>query len=205
MPAGPPVPVALLRHGQTELSIERRFSGRSDPPLTQLGQVQAAAAARSPALAGADRIVSSPLLRARQTAAAVGTVLGLPVQVDAALRETDFGDWEGYTFAEVQARWPAELDAWLTDPAVPPPGGESFAQTSVRVGQARDRIRERAGETVVVSHVGPIKELARDAVLAPLAALYRLHLDLASITLIDYYADGPAVLRGFNLTGHLRP
>lgn len=202
-PPQPAVPALLVRHGQTALSIERRFSGRSDPGLTELGQAQAAALARAPALAGVSRIVSSPLRRAQQTAAAIAVVLGISVQVDDGLRETDFGEWEGSTFAEVQARWPAELDAWLADPAVAPPGGESFVQTSARVQQARARLQAGAGEVIVVSHVSPIKELTREAVLAPLAALYRLHLDLASITVIDYYPDGPAVLRRFNDTSHL--
>jgi probable phosphoglycerate mutase len=105
----------------------------------------------------------------------------------------------------VQERWPAELAAWLADPEVAPPGGESFAATAKRVLSARDRLlAEHPGATVlVVSHVTPIKLLAQDALQAPPVALYRLHLDLASLSEIDWYADGPAVLRLYNDTSHL--
>ena len=97
------------------------------------------------------------------------------------------------------------MAAWLADPAVAPPGGESFAATTKRVLRGRDRLVEtHAGETVlVVSHVTPIKILTQDALEAPPSALYRLHVDLASLAELDWYADGPAVLRLWNDTSHL--
>ncbi|WP_214108475.1 bifunctional RNase H/acid phosphatase [Acrocarpospora catenulata] len=198
----------LLRHGQTAFSIERRFSGVGDPPLTPAGEAQAEAVAvrlaREPYRI--DAIVSSPLTRARQTADAVAARAGLPVEIDKELRETDFGAWEGLTFAEIQQRWPDELAAWLADPAIAPPGGESFAVTGRRVAHARDRIlATHPGQTIlVVSHVTPIKLLIRYVLNAPPEALYRMHLDLACLSTIDYYADGPAVMRTFNDTAHLR-
>ncbi|KAB8192139.1 bifunctional RNase H/acid phosphatase [Nonomuraea phyllanthi] len=207
----PPTRVAtsllLLRHGETELSIERRFSGRGDAELTPNGLAQAAAAAerlsREPYLP--DAIVSSPLKRARQTAEAVARRTGLDIDVDDDLRELDFGAWEGHTFTEVQRRWPAELAAWLADPEAAPPGGESFASTERRVRAAGDRLVERyEGKTVlVVSHVTPIKMVLRLALMAPLESLYRMHLDLACLSLVEYYADGPAVVKSFNDTSHL--
>jgi probable phosphoglycerate mutase len=208
----PPTRVAtsllLLRHGETELSVERRFSGLGDPELTPNGLAQAAAAAerlsREPYRP--DVIVTSPLKRARQTAAAVAERAGLDVEVDDDLREADFGAWEGHTFTEVQRRWAAELAAWLADPAVAPPDGESFATTERRVEAAARRLVERyEGKTVlVVSHVTPIKMFLRLALMAPLESLYRMHLDLACLSLIEYYADGPAVVKSFNDTSHLR-
>ena len=204
-PAAPPTTTLLLRHGQTALSVDKRFSGSSDPELTEVGQAQAAAAAARLVDSGATAVVCSPLLRTRQTAAHVADALGLEVAVEPGLRETDFGDWEGYTFAEVQQRWPRELDAWLADPAVPPPFGESFADTAARVRQARDRVlASYGGQTVVlVSHVTPIKTLLRLALDAPPSALYRMHLDLASLSRVQWFADGPAVVRSLNDTGHL--
>ncbi|MEZ0076127.1 bifunctional RNase H/acid phosphatase [Planotetraspora sp. GP83] len=198
----------LLRHGETPLSIEKRFSGLGNPALTANGVAQAEAAAVR--LSGKpyeiEAIVSSPLLRARQTAEAVAARTELPVSVEDDLRETDFGAWEGYTFAEIQERWPDELAAWLADPGVAPPGGESFATTARRVDRARDRIvTAHEGKSVlVVSHVTPIKMLVRLALMAPPEALYRMHLDLACLSLIEYYADGPAVVRTLNDTAHLR-
>jgi ribonuclease H / adenosylcobalamin/alpha-ribazole phosphatase len=196
----------LLRHGQTALSAERRFAGRGAIPLTDLGKAQArAAAARLAARGGIDLIVSSPLARARRTAEAVAEATGVALVVEDDLAETDFGSWDGMTFAEVQAQWPAEMAAWLADAEVAPPGGESFAQVAGRTNAALDRLlAARRGETlVVVSHVTPIKTLVCRAVLAPPAAMFRIHLDVASLCEIDWFADGPALLRSFNDTSHL--
>src|SRR6202030_3121378 len=155
--------------------------------------------------AGLNVIVTSPLVRAARTAEEVAAVTGAPVVTDEGFRETDFGAWEGLTFAEVRERWPSEMTAWLADPAVAPPGGESFAQVSERVTAALHRVlAERARQAVlIVSHVTPIKTLVAAALLAPPAALFRMHLDVAALSEIDWYADGPAVLRSFNDTSHL--
>ncbi|MEV4251146.1 bifunctional RNase H/acid phosphatase [Streptosporangium canum] len=198
----------LLRHGETPLSVERRFSGLGDPELTPNGiaQAEAAAARLSREPYGIQVVVSSPLKRARATAEIVAARLGLEVVVDEGLREADFGDWEGHTFTEIQRRWPDALAAWLADPSAAPPGGESFGVAARRVQATGDRLVERyEGRTVLaVSHVTPIKMLLQSALLAPLAALYRMHLDLAALSLIEYYADGPAVVKAFNDTSHLR-
>jgi broad specificity phosphatase PhoE/ribonuclease HI len=201
----PPTTTLLLRHGQTPLSVDKRFSGVGDPSLTSVGVAQAAAAAGRLRHSAAVAVVSSPLDRALQTASAVASALGVEVEVDEGFRETDFGDWEGYTFAEVRARWPAEMDAWLASTAVAPPYGESFDETATRVRQARDRVLARyGGQTlVVVSHVTPIKTLLRIALEAPASALYRMHLDLACLSEVQWFADGPAVVRSLNDTHHL--
>jgi ribonuclease H / adenosylcobalamin/alpha-ribazole phosphatase len=205
-PPAPPTTTVLLRHGQTPLSVDKRFSGRGDAELTDIGVAQAAATAmRFAKRNDITAIVCSPLVRARSTADAVAQKLGLDVAIDDDLAETDFGEWEGLTFAEVRKRWPDELTRWLADPTVAPPGGESFAATERRVRAARERIcAEHPGQTVlVVSHVTPIKTLVQIALDAPPSALYRLHLDLAAVSEVDWYADGPAVLRLFNDVSHL--
>lgn len=204
---GPPTTTLLLRHGQTTLSVDKRFSGLGGQELTAHGAAQAVRTAEH--LAASERlpdaVVSSPLRRAAQTAAAVATALGVAVETEEGLRETDFGDWEGYTFAEVRERWPAELDAWLADPAVAPPYGESFTATTTRVQAALSGLLARhAGRTlVVVSHVTPVKTLLRLALTAPPVAMYRMHLDLCSLSEVQWYADGPAVVRSLNDTCHL--
>ena len=197
----------LLRHGQTPLSVDRRFAGLGDIELTETGVRQAKLAGeRLAARGGVDVIVASPLRRARQTAEEVAAATGAPVEFDDDLRETDFGEWEGLTFTEAQRRWPGEVTAWLADPAAAPPGGESFAAVAVRVRAARERLMAgHARETVlVVSHVTPIKTLLTEALLAPPAAMYRMHLDVGSLSEIDWYTDGPAVVRSLNDTAHLR-
>jgi ribonuclease H / adenosylcobalamin/alpha-ribazole phosphatase len=206
MPAqGEPTVTLLLRHGQTPMSVQKRYAGTSDVPLTDAGVQQAAAAAKRLASAGIDVVVTSPLLRAVQTAQEVASVTGVPVVTDDGFSETNFGIWEGLTFAEVRERWPSEMAAWLADPAVAPPGGESFTEVSERVTGALHRVLgDRARQTVlIVSHVTPIKTLVAAALLAPPPALFRMHLDVAALSEIDWYADGPAVLRSFNDTSHL--
>ena len=202
---GKPTVTLLLRHGQTPMSVQKRYAGLSDVPLTEVGVQQAAAAGKRLASAGLTAIVTSPLARAVRTAEAVAAATGAPVEADEGFRETDFGAWDGLTFAEVGERWPAELTAWLADPDVAPPGGESFADVSTRVeGALRRVLADHQGRTVlIVSHVTPIKTLVAAALLAPPPALYRMHLDVAALCQVDWYADGPAVLRSFNDTGHL--
>ena len=205
---GEPTTTVLLRHGETPLSAERRFAGRGDIPLTETGKLQAKAAAqRLAARGGIDLIVTSPLQRARLTAEAVAAATGAPVEVDDGWIETDFGEWEGLSYAEAMERWPDEVTAWMKDTAKAPPGGESFAAASRRVLAALDRLLARAepGRVVVVSHVTPMKTVLRHALLAPPPALRRMHLDVACLCEVDWYADGPAVVRSFNDTAHLHP
>ena len=203
---GQPTTTILLRHGQTEYSAERRFAGRGDIALTDTGRHQAAAAADRLAARGIDAIVTSPLQRARRTAEAVAAATGAPLTVDDGLVEADFGKWEGLTFGEAAERWPDEMSAWLASADVAPPGGESLADAGRRALAALDRLlaAHRRATLLLVSHVTPIKALACRALLAPAAAMFRIHLDVASLTEIDWFADGPVLLRSLNDTGHLR-
>ncbi|HEY2506683.1 MAG TPA: histidine phosphatase family protein [Streptosporangiaceae bacterium] len=197
----------LLRHGETPMSVERRFAGRSDIPLTEEGAGQAAAGAAALAQRGGiDLVLTSPLIRTRLTAQAVADRTGARLEVDEDLAETDFGSWEGMSFAEVSRQWPDEMAAWLGSADAAPPGGESFAAVAKRVLSALDRLLSgHAGQTVVVvSHVTPIKTLVCHALGAPPAALFRMHLDVASLCEVDWFADGPALVRSLNDTSYLR-
>ena len=205
--AGKPTTTLLLRHGATELSAERRFSGRDDIALTKEGIKQAGLAARRLAAGpGVDVIVTSPLQRARRTAEAVAEATGAPMIVDDDLAEADFGQWQGLSFAEASQRWPDELAAWLASPDAAPPDGESFAMVALRVLGAMDRLirAHQHSSAVVVSHVTPIKTLVCRALLAPPEAMFRMNLDVASLTRIDCFDNGSAVLRSFNDTAHLQ-
>jgi ribonuclease H / adenosylcobalamin/alpha-ribazole phosphatase len=206
IPAEPPTITVLLRHGDTRLSPEHRLSGLRDVPLSADGARQAkAAACRLAAGARIDAIVSSPLQRATATAAIAASELGLTAATDEDLRETDFGEWEGCTLAEIQERWPAAVAAWQHNPEQSPPGGESFADTARRVDDACERLLQRhRGQTVlVVSHITPIKILLCRALDAPLTALYRMYLGSASINEIQWDTREFAAIRRLNDTSHL--
>jgi ribonuclease H / adenosylcobalamin/alpha-ribazole phosphatase len=201
---GEPTTLILVRHGATSHSLEKRFSGSGgqDLSLDEVGVAQAHAVAQwLRGHGGVDALVTSPLARARETAAHAGDVLGLEPEVVDDLRETSFGDWDGHTFAEVREKWPAELDAWLSSSATAPPGGESFDVVGRRVRRTRDRlIAAHPGRTVVaVSHVTPIKLLVRAALDAPMKSIYRMELGPGSVTEIAWYPDGHPSMRRFNL------
>jgi probable phosphoglycerate mutase len=209
---GEPTRLVLLRHGQTELSVQRRYSGRGDdPPLTELGQRQAkAAAARlsrpGPLLSAPPAaLVSSPLARAASTAAEVATALELSVETEGELTEADFGEWEGLTFAEAAERHPKAHRRWIADPSAPIPGGESLDAVYRRVGSVRDRLISTYGGSslVVVSHAAPIKSFVRMGLDADAGVVLRLHLDLASFCVVEFYPDGHSSVRLANDTSHL--
>jgi probable phosphoglycerate mutase len=200
--------VLLVRHGETEYTAQRRYSGRGEVPLSDRGLTQArATATRVAALApSVAAVVSSPLSRCTATAEIIARPLGgLPIIIDGDLVECDFGDWEGRTFAEVRAQWPGELDAWLASPNVAPPGGESFAAVTTRVRRAMAALlKAYPGETVVVvSHVSPLKLILRDALGAGDALLHRLYLDPAGLSIVDTWPDGGVAVRSVNDTAHL--
>jgi broad specificity phosphatase PhoE/ribonuclease HI len=203
---GKPTRLLLLRHGQTELSRERRYSGRGNPALTAIGRRQAGAAADYLAQRGGiAAVISSPLQRAYETAATAAKALGLDVTVDDDLIETNFGAWEGLTFAEASERDPDIHGRWLRDTSLRPPDGESFDDVQQRIEDARQRITaEYAERTVlVVSHVTPIKTLLRLALDGGPGILHRLHLDLASLSIAEFYSDGGSSVRLVNQTSYL--
>ncbi|MGW3728865.1 bifunctional RNase H/acid phosphatase, partial [Streptomyces sp. NPDC000851] len=207
---GAPATFVLLRHGETPLTPHKRFSGSggTDPSLSDVGREQAERVATALARRGTiQEIVASPLARTRETAGVVAARLGLDVSIDDGLRETDFGAWEGLTFAEVHERYPDDLSAWLASPdAEPTGGGESFAATATRIAATRDKlVAAYAGRTVLlVTHVTPIKTFVRLALGAPPESLFRMELSAASLSVVAYYADGNASVRLLNDTSHLR-
>jgi probable phosphoglycerate mutase len=197
--------LVLVRHGSTEHSLERRFSGRNELPLSEIGEQQATRLAMRARQWSPDVIVSSPLLRCTQTAEAIAERVGMPVEVLTDLVEIDFGAWEGLTMAEAAATDADALTAWYEKPDTAPPGGESFEAAARRVLRARDALlgMHRGQTVVVVTHVTPIKLLVQDALDAPRIALFRLHLDPGSVSVVDYFPKGRCSVRLVNDTGHL--
>jgi broad specificity phosphatase PhoE/ribonuclease HI len=196
----------LLRHGQTEHTPERRFSGRNDLPLSLTGRAEAEAAGLRVAGLGIDVVLASPLRRTRETAEIVAGVLGLPVELDRDLVELDFGDLEGLSADEARQKFPLAVRRFMSDVRVAAPGGESIADVSARVARARQRVlTEYAGKTVlVVSHVTPIKLMLAAGLDAGDDVVHRVFLEAASLCTVAWSSDGRSVVRLVNDTAHLR-
>jgi broad specificity phosphatase PhoE/ribonuclease HI len=210
-PTAEPAPVVttvthLLRHGQTEHTPERRYSGRNDLPLSRTGRAEAEAAGVRAKELGIEVVVASPLRRTRETAKLVAAALGLPVTYDDDLVELDFGDLEGLTFDEARAKHPLAARRFMDDVTVAAPGGESIADVSARVARARRRIlSQHAGRTVlVVSHVTPIKLLLTAGLGGGDEMVHRVFLEAASLCSVAWSSDGRTSVRLVNDTSHLR-
>ncbi len=191
--------LVVVRHGRTEANARGLLVGsRLDPDLDPLGASQAAAVAA--VLHRADRVVSSPLRRARRTAEVVAAASGVEVERDDRWAEIDYGELDGTPLGDV----PPELwRSWQVDPSFAPPGGESHEQLHARVARACESLASDAAErmVVVVSHVSPIKAALAWALGVGPAIAWRSFVAPASITRI---ATGARVsLHAFNVTAHL--
>lgn len=164
------------------------------------------AAARIASAGGIDAIVTSPLGRAQQTAQYCADALGMKVDVMEELAELDFGEWEGKTFGEVIAADPELHQQWLADTAIAAPSGESVQAVNRRVKKALESLKKQypSGNVLVVSHVTPIKLFLRAALDAPTNVVNKIHLDLASLSIAEFYADGPTTVKLVNDTAHIR-
>lgn len=189
----------MVRHGQTKTNASGRLLGRADPPLDEVGVGQAEALAA--ALGRPYRVVASPLLRARQTAAMLGGHDIDAVDVDDRFVELNYGDLEGRRMSEVS---PETWAAWQSDPAWAPPGGESLDHLALRVFPALHELvaEARDNDIVVVSHVSPIKASMAWALGSGIEISWRSHLNTASITRIGIRGSTP-LLYGFNDVSHL--
>jgi probable phosphoglycerate mutase len=189
--------IAFVRHGETATNRAGLLLGRADPALTEKGQAQANAvgAALAAGLAPV-AVVTSPLLRAVETATAIASQFGLDIERDDRLIELDYGEWDERGFGDVPAE---ELRTWRADPTFSPPGGESLVAVQERTAVCAAELLERAADSLVVavSHVSPIKAAVAWALRAGPEISWRMRLDLASITRIG---KGPSLLT-FNETG----
>jgi probable phosphoglycerate mutase len=182
----------LVRHGRTALNAMGRLQGRLDEPLDDHGHLQAKAAAERVGLV--DELVTSPLLRARQTADA----FGVPYTIDERWIELSYGEYEGKPVGDV----PSEVwRRWREDPDFSPTGGESLTTLDTRVRAACVDIATRAVDRTVaiVSHVSPIKAAVGWALGTGVEVAWRTHLSHASICRIDVRRGGPILLT-FNET-----
>ena len=198
-PGAPPTRLILIRHGETDHTTEKRFSGglaSANPGLNDTGreQVRATAEWLAPVADEIDVIVSSPVRRTRESAEIIAEVFGSrTVELEDGFAEMEFGAWDGLTFLEVAEKHKDDLEEWLGSVDVAPGGGESFRVVEERVLAALDRVlTTHAGRTVaIVSHVTPIKTLVAHALEAPLLSIYRMELSPASVTVLSWFSGGP--------------
>lgn len=193
----------LVRHGRTSANAAGLLQGRVDNELDDVGAQQASqiAAALSRADQPPDRIISSPLLRARQTAQATAELTGLEISIDERWSELDYGEWDGIPISDVRA---SDWQRWRADTGFAPPGGESLAQLNDRVDAACNELAAlAAGRNVAVfTHVSPIKSAVKWALGTSDEISWQMHVSQAQITTIGFRGPVPR-LSVFNDTSHL--
>lgn len=209
--------VVLIRHGRTHLTETKRISGRGgeNPKLSDLGRIDARMAAEAVAQIGksgpwsylspVSAIVSSPIQRTQDTANIIANEIGLAVSLNENIAEISFGDWDGSTNDEVRANWPSEFAAWQGSWDVAPPNGESLEEFDTRVVKGLfDIVSEHAGRTVaVVSHVMPIRGIARRAMAGGISAYWSPQISPCSISIMRFWGDQAAEVITLNSTAHL--
>lgn len=202
---GAPTTLVLIRHGETDHTRKRRFSGRTgaDPGLNDDGRAQIRATADWLAPLGEQEpvVLASPMRRTRESADIVAERLETSYAVDEGFVEAGFGSWEGLTYRDILEREPEAFSTWLNDPSMAPGGdGDSLVAMVERMRRTRDRIlAAHPGRTVVVlSHLTPIKILVHDVLETPLTSLFRSETSPGSVSVLAWYPDGRPVVRLLN-------
>jgi broad specificity phosphatase PhoE len=167
--------LVLLRHGQTDYNVAGRMQGHLDSMLTESGLAQAATVAPEIARLAPERVISSDLRRAVDTADVVGAASGQPVKLDPRLRETHLGEWQGLSVAEIEQAWPGAIATWRSDPTWAPPGGESRLEVVRRSHPVVEELDEEFASSsestvVLVAHGGLIAGLVSGLLALPTSA-----------------------------------
>ncbi len=194
-----PTTIYLIRHGETPLTPERRFSGAggSNPPLTEKGREQARAVGAELAKRNPQHLIVSPMQRTRDTAEEVQKFVKLEAVIDEDWTEASFGTWDGLTPHEVEEKFPEEFAAWVADAWYEQGGGESYAATTERVSSAMRRVAAQyPGETIaIITHNVVVKGAAMVALQAPIDSIFHVDVAPCSITTIKVWpSDGLTAL-----------
>ena len=191
--------IAFARHGETASNVAGVLLGRADPPLTDRGWTQARCLGERFAADAPERVLASPLRRARDTAQVIAQACGLDAVVDDRLVEIDYGSWDELPFSELSRE---VVTKWRADPGFCPPGGESLEDVQARVADLCGELLSSEEPVVAVSHVSPIKAAVGWAIGVDAGVAWRLRLDLASVSRIVGSGAAPMLL-SFNETDHL--
>jgi 2,3-bisphosphoglycerate-dependent phosphoglycerate mutase len=200
-----PTRLCLVRHGETDWNAGKRIQGQIDIPLSAVGHAQARATGNALRDEGFAALYSSDLLRARQTAEAAAHLAHLPLHAEPGLRERHYGIFQGLTYAEAEARHPADyVRHQARDPRFAPAGGESLLDFSARLAAAFDAIvRRHPGAAVAIfTHGGVLDIACRQASGRPLDAPRDFAIPNCGINWIEV-ADGCWTLLSWAERGHL--
>ena len=186
----------LLRHPRPEAEAEGRCYGSRDWKLSETGVRQAHAVAKFLAAEPLAAVYTSPRQRCREAARILAAGRHCPIETLDALRELDFGEFEGRRYEEIAALYPDLYRQWMEQPTtVRFPGGESFPDMCVRVATAARGLRARhAGQTIaLVTHGGAIRILLAEALGMEPAHIFRLGQRHGAVNLVRYFGDTPLV------------
>jgi broad specificity phosphatase PhoE len=202
--------IYLMRHGETEYHAQKRVLGRIDAGLNQRGKEQALLAAGYFEGIELAAIYSSPLRRCRETAQPVAEMKGMAIETVEGLMEVDMGEWDGQLLKDLFEQDSERVGKWMQSPSsVPIPGGEDFGTVKERViGAAGEITSGHSGDEkiLIVSHGGPIRGIISEALRLDLDNMFRIQIDLTSISAIKYFGEGiqdTAVITLLNNTCHL--
>jgi alpha-ribazole phosphatase len=192
----------LVRHAEVSDAARGRCYGRFDIPLSEVGRTQCEALAGRLSTENVEVVLSSPSMRARETAEAIARPHGLDISVLDELSEVDFGAFEGLTYDEIAAAWPDVYAEWMAEPAVVRfPGGETLADLKRRVVGAVQRLRADHEEhlVVAVTHGGVVRAVLAEALGLSDDQAFRIAIETASMTRVEWQ-DGTTIVRGVNVS-----
>ncbi len=194
------VKLYLVRHGQTGLNLEGRFRGLTDAPLNEAGRAEAAAASLLLSGLGIERVLTSPMPRAVETATMISERTGAPFEVDPGFNDVDYGQWQGLTVEEASERFPAELASWRRDPgSFAFPGGDAMPDVARRISGSLDHAVGLGFRAVaIVSHLAILKACLVVAMGLDFRYFWRLNLDTGAVCLFEHDGEEGFVLEWWN-------
>lgn len=196
----------LIRHGETLWNTEMKFQGHVDVPLSERGVDQAAALAGRLSGHKISAVYSSDLGRAVETARQIAATRGLEVITLPALREMNFGQWEGLTFREIREKYGDLIKRWWSNPlGISVPGGEGLSGLIARVVPAvREIVERHMGEQVaVVCHGGPVRCLVGTVLNMDLNKYWKIRQDNAALNILDFSDWENGIVALLNDRSHL--
>ncbi|HEY3346144.1 MAG TPA: histidine phosphatase family protein [Nitrospirota bacterium] len=191
----------LCRHGEVAGDGRKRYNGHIDIDISDNGVQQMEMLRDQLIETKISAAYSSDLIRSKKGAEIIGGPHGAPRVSLAEFRERGVGAWEGKSWDEIQAEFPGEWSAWLSDIVhFLPPGGESLMGVAGRVMPALGKVIEenRGGEILLVGHGGVNRVILADAMKLDLHYIFRIDQDFGCLNIIDYYEDGVSVVKLLN-------